>query len=475
MTKNHARKQRARARKQASGASYTSTASGTAHVHDGPAIGPLDGTGFGADRTADMRTAAALIGACLQECVPCQRSLADTVLAGDRLVVAGLAGTVYSLLPSPGPVVSPTTRAFHPLAQASRSGDGVPVLAFVDALDRQELEDLLEDTLDAWAGTAELAARADQTAPRSREHQGVDDTEEFNDRGQSLPGEGQDAAAVWGCAYLTSAGMDHYLDQEELAALPQLAEQGAATGRPVICHLCDQAIDVLTDTEVHIGLAVLPGPATDPDGGPVVPVFTHSQCGAARVWSWAALAAERQRRSLPVADHDRPSGEEDGPLASATAGGPAREAEDLALFSMAQLTGGVYPLLVIEPGTPHPHGADGHHTDLLSAGLHPVDLSSPVAPDLPGWQLRLNGGRLAAITRSGAGAWYRSEPGHPTPGMWRTRAREQRAALLLVVPPGTLGTGIVAGAEEERKAALARAAAAGRVLGGVLPVRGTLS
>jgi hypothetical protein len=123
------------------------------------------------------------------------------------------------------------------------------------------------------------------------------------------------------------------------------------------------------------------------------------------------------------------------------------------------------------------HGAEGHHTDLLSAGLHPVGLSGPAAPGLPGWQLRLDGGRLTSITRSGAGAWYRHHGGRPTPGVWRARAREQRAALLLVVPPGTLSPDTAAGADaqEDWRAALARAAAAGRVLGGVLPVRGTLS
>ncbi|MFE7753297.1 hypothetical protein [Streptomyces sp. NPDC057428] len=102
-----------------------------------------------------MQTASALVGACVEQCRPCQASLADKVLAGDRLVVASLAGTVYSLLPSPGTMCSPATRRFHSTAHDTGSpGYGPAVLAAVEKLSQEDVEALLEDTLDLWAAAA---------------------------------------------------------------------------------------------------------------------------------------------------------------------------------------------------------------------------------------------------------------------------------------------------------------------------------
>lgn len=130
-----------------------------------------------------------------------------------------------------------------------------------------------------------------------------------------------------------------------------------------------------------------------------------------------------------------------------------------------------HPMLVVQPGQPHEHGLDGWRADLLSYGLKPVDLNSPDPATVVEWQVRLERGRLTAITRSGAGSRYEQAGGHPTPGEWRQAARRTRSVLLLVVPAGTVDPT----ADPDGRASLARAGQAGNVLGGVVPVRGSLS
>ena len=447
MPYNHRKKNKARRRKEAAGASYTSVAAGTAHRHAGPPIEPVDGSGFGVERTADMRIASALIGACLEGCKPCQRSLADKVLAGDRLVVASLAGSIYAVLPSAGLSASPTMKAFYPLARDSRDGDGRQVLAYVEGLGTQELEDLLEAALDLWssAGAPVPTAGGSREAPSGADEAVRDDERRF-------------ASASWSCAYLMSAGMEELVGKKQLAALPQVAEASAAGGDPIVCHLCDESIDVLAESEVHIGLTIMPNSG----GEVVVPVWTHAGCGRTRVWAWSALAQERRRRGLEADEQFLPGN-----------GRPAgtKRVEDFTMFSVARLSGGIFPLLVVQPGEPHEHGLDGWRADLLSYGLKPVDLNNPDPAVVPEWQARLERGRLTAITRSGAGTWYEQAGGHPTPGEWRQAARRTRSVLLLVVPAGTIDPD----ADPDGRASLARAAQAGNVLGGVVPVRGSLS
>jgi hypothetical protein len=455
MPKNHRKKQRVRARKTATGASYASAQAGTAHRHVGPPIDPVDGQGFGAERTVEMRIASALIGACLEKCRPCQRSLADKVLAGDRLVIASLAGSIYSVLPSVGFVASPPTRAFHTVARESaRTGDGREVLALVEGLGAEELEELLEDTLDMWSAIGGGPLTADVVDGEEAAESSAVDQEEDEPRRVST------GSAT---AYLLSAGMDEFLSEDELLGLPRHAEATAAKGDPIVCYLCDQPIDVLTEPEVHVGLTTrtlaVDGKVLDT----VQPVWTHPACGRFRIWPYPELMGERQRRGLYVAPEDRVPDRvpKQGP-----------QNADYTFFSLADLPGGMHPLVVIQPGEPHEYGVQGHMADRLSDGFKAVDLTGRTAPpELESWQLRCEKGRMTAVTRLGGGAWYRQEGGYATPGNWRQAARKHRKALVLVVPAGTV-------TDEEGDAwlaALGRASQAGHVLGGLMTVRGTLS
>ncbi|QIP75452.1 hypothetical protein EZV63_36335 [Streptomyces sp. VN1] len=448
--KSHAERERIKAKKAASGASYTSAQSGTAHRHPGPEIGQVDGSGFGVDRQADMQTASALIGACVAKCQPCQASLADKVLAGDRLVIASLAGTVYSLLPSSGAACSPATRRFHAVAHDTRRpGYGPAVLAAVEELSAEDLEALLEDTLDLWAAAAGTAPAAEAGDPR-QEAAAEEDAHRY--------------AAASGTAYLMSAGIDQLLSLEEVQGLVEHAEKSAVSGDPVVCFLCDEPIDVTAEPEVHVGVSTrtlaVDGRALDT----VHPVWTHPGCGRTRIWPWPELMAERQRRGLYVAPEDRQPEKPTAPAGTRNA--------DYTRFGVArQPGGGMVPLVLVEPGEPDEYGIEGYLAARLSEGFKPVDLSgSQPFPVLDGWHLRCERGRMVSLMRAGGGAWYRQEGGYATPGNWRQAAR-QRKALFLVVPAGTVGDR----QGDEWLAAVSRAAEAGHVLGGLVAVRGTLS
>ncbi|MFD3889982.1 hypothetical protein [Streptomyces microflavus] len=449
--KSHAERERIKAKKAASGASYTSAQSGTAHRHRGPEIGPVDGAGFGADRQADMETASALIGACVEKCRPCQASLADKVLAGDRLVIASLAGTAYSMLPSPTTGSSPATRRFQAVAHDTGRPDyGPAVLAAVEELNPEDLEALLEDTLDVWTAIAWTAPSAGADAPD-----------------QEAGEEERDAApyiAASGTAYLMSAGIDQLLSVEEMKGLIEDAEKSAVSGDLVVCFLCDKPVDVTAEREVHVGVSTRTVTTDGRELDAVHPVWTHSGCGHSRIWPWPELMAERQRRGLYVAPEDRQP-------VQPTVPGPRNA--DYTHFSVARQpgSGGMVPLVLVEPGEPHEYGIEGYLAARLSEGFKPVDLSGGQPfPVLDGWHLRCERGRMVSVMRAGGGAWYRQEGGYATPGNWRQAARG-RKALFLVVPAGTVGDR----EGDEWLAAVRRAAEAGHVLGGLVAVRGTLS
>ncbi|MER5473599.1 hypothetical protein [Streptomyces sp. NPDC002685] len=70
MTKSHGRKSRARSASRRQGASYAAANAGTLHVHgSGPSsqdLQPADPSRWGVESAPDMRTAAAMIGACIE-------------------------------------------------------------------------------------------------------------------------------------------------------------------------------------------------------------------------------------------------------------------------------------------------------------------------------------------------------------------------------------------------------------------------
>lgn len=106
MAKSRGSKSRARRARRRQGAGFAAANAGTLHVHDSGSsstdLRPTDPRRWGAESAPDMRAAAALIGACIEECAPCRRSLSAKLLDADPIVLAVTAGAVFGLHASRG-------------------------------------------------------------------------------------------------------------------------------------------------------------------------------------------------------------------------------------------------------------------------------------------------------------------------------------------------------------------------------------
>ncbi|MET9562515.1 hypothetical protein [Streptomyces tauricus] len=154
MVKGHGKKQRARNRSGRTGAGHASAAANAIHQHEPlPDMALLTGFGFLAGENVDTALAARLVAACRTGCAPCQRTIAAKVITDHRPTLAALAAVAYGVTPlPPGPIASPTTRAWEPLAKVARTdpGAGAEALAAVMMMDDKAASDLLEDALDHW-------------------------------------------------------------------------------------------------------------------------------------------------------------------------------------------------------------------------------------------------------------------------------------------------------------------------------------
>ncbi|MFI8085992.1 hypothetical protein ACIF6L_35020 [Kitasatospora sp. NPDC086009] len=157
MPKNkRSQKKTARAKQRATGAPYTAAAGGSGHQHPAPDFGVLDSRLYGVTRQVSLCPAAALVGAARAGCRPCQDSAIPALVAGDRLVVAHLAGLPFSLLPTPG-LMSPASvrvwKVARRMLDESLEGPApaAPMLAVLEELSLTEVRDVVEDALDLWA------------------------------------------------------------------------------------------------------------------------------------------------------------------------------------------------------------------------------------------------------------------------------------------------------------------------------------
>ncbi|MFF0170221.1 hypothetical protein [Streptomyces prasinus] len=157
MVKGHGKKQRAKQRAARTGASHASAAAGTTHDHSATDTGLFEGMLPYVDGwEIDYALATRLVGAAWAGCGPCQASLSRRVLA-HRATLAGLAGACYLTLVGAGvqhsAAVSPVTRAWAAKAHGKASpADAEVALRAVAEMSEDEAQELLEDTLDHWAG-----------------------------------------------------------------------------------------------------------------------------------------------------------------------------------------------------------------------------------------------------------------------------------------------------------------------------------
>jgi hypothetical protein len=237
-----------------------------------------------------------------------------------------------------------------------------------------------------------------------------------------------------------------YLGAEQVAAV-----LAGAAGPPVYeCVTCRRPGDSRTeDTSAILWIGT-----DDPDDA-VILSWAHARCAPSEVRPREELAA-------PGA-------------AAAAAAVPARP--DNTYASIADLRGGHTPTITIVPGTDTtavlPDGRTrSTQLDLLRGyGFATLDLTSRDRP--AGWAVRVDRGHLVSIG-CGAVRWWTSPDPPPMPTQWRAAARAQRNALVMIVTPGVYDD-VDQVDTADANAALRQAAATGRLVGGLLPVRGTLS
>lgn len=232
--------------------------------------------------------------------------------------------------------------------------------------------------------------------------------------------------------YFFAWGAQELLGAEQLR---QLAEHAEKHGQPdafdkIVCHLCDQPVDVTREQEVHVGLALR---EVQPPGEPrpmemQFPVWTHEACGHTRVWSWSQLTLERRRRGLPVETEALPPKQRHRGVTPV---------EDYYVFTTPEDSP---PVFYLQPGDAHRHGPLGFRADRLSDGLPPLDLSRQEARALPEWSIAATRTGLSYIERQGTGRWYQPPSPWAPHAEWLAAAHFHQTAIFLTAPADSIPT-----------------------------------
>lgn len=260
---------------------------------------------------------------------------------------------------------------------------------------------------------------------------------------------------TYSTAYWVAWGVMELLGEDQVGSLVGHAEASAKPGADLIsCHMCDQAIDVTHESEVHVGIVLREA------GGRELqfPVWTHEQCGATRVWSWSQLTLERRRRRLPIDQADLPPKQHHN--------GP--RVDDYFVFTVPE---GSAPVFYLQPGQADRHGSLGFRADRLSDGLPPLDLSRESAAELADWSIQASSAGLLYIERKGPGRWYQPPTLWSPPAAWLAAAHYHQGAIFLTAPADSVPTQHLEASTGDLSALLT-AGRNGMLFGGVMAVSG---
>ncbi|MEU8795320.1 hypothetical protein [Streptomyces sp. NPDC048643] len=103
-----------------------------------------------------MRAAAALIGACIENCAPCRRSLSGKLLEAEPIVLTVTIGVVFALHTSRGAdaqdFAAQPAEVFLLVDRARAAGDDFRIpLATVERMSLADRAQLLDEALELWA------------------------------------------------------------------------------------------------------------------------------------------------------------------------------------------------------------------------------------------------------------------------------------------------------------------------------------
>ncbi|MEU3862674.1 hypothetical protein AB0F03_36090 [Streptomyces sp. NPDC028722] len=153
MTKDHARKRRARNAARSTGTSFTSANARIHHVHPAPTMIPVSGMPFGVPRTADMTAAAAAMGAGLADCESCLAFAMARLMMGDSLVLAVMAASLDDWLPEGAAAVTAI------VWKDVRPRGNEFLYAFIDRLRAVERQNFITDLVEIWTAVLSRLTR----------------------------------------------------------------------------------------------------------------------------------------------------------------------------------------------------------------------------------------------------------------------------------------------------------------------------
>jgi hypothetical protein len=226
--------------------------------------------------------------------------------------------------------------------------------------------------------------------------------------------------------YMFAWGVQELIGED---GMKQLADHAEATiqpeADPIVCHLCDQPIDVQREELVHVGIVLREVQPADAAVTELqMPVWTHEACDQTRVWSWAELTEIRHRAGLPVDAADRP---------------PRVRKRGTSDFYLFTVTASGEAVFYLQPGDPHAYGPLGFRAEMLSAGFPALDLTREKPRPLPEWSITTKDDTIVSIQRHTT-RWYQSaEPPQADPKWWAAVRRNQNA-IFLTAPAGTVPT-----------------------------------
>lgn len=226
---------------------------------------------------------------------------------------------------------------------------------------------------------------------------------------------------------------------------------GAVTNPQVECMVCRELFDVRKEQAAAVAL-------TAPEH--VLVNLIHASCGPSATYPLSELEARFGRPDDPKEPGRSP-------------------VPDITYTTVVQLGDGkLYPAIAITPGNNISTFAPGAVTPVDSAieelrglGFDHVDLSGARRPvELERWAVRLERGALSQISKPGGSWWSSSNP--PALDLrWRQAARATRTCLVMVVTTAIPENGGLAA----MRAALVTASETGRLVGALVPVRGSMS
>ncbi|WP_345670865.1 hypothetical protein [Streptomyces similanensis] len=282
--------------------------------------------------------------------------------------------------------------------------------------------------------SGETSLQAAMQHVRHKHEQGQHSEDDYQERMgfAEAPYADEHRPQVRGTAYFIAWGAQELLGLDQIQQLVEHAEKAGQPGvqDPIICHLCDEPLDVTREKAVQVGIALreVQRPGAPKPTELTFPVWTHDACGHTRVWAWSQLTLERRRRNLPVATKDLPPKQH---RRGRTA------VEDYFVFPVPEAGP---PVFYLQPGDAHRHGPLGFRADRLSDGLPELDLSQEGLRVLDEWSIAADRTGLHYIERQNTGRWYQPPKPWSPSAEWLAAAHYHQAAMFLTAPAGSIPT-----------------------------------